>query len=182
MVPLFKTLMQKKTGYSDAELAEQIKASNHDAFEKLFFKYYHDLYRFLIIQTKSVEQSKDIAQETFARLWQNRSALKPNLSIKAYFYKIANNLVMDYFRRQNTISNSLSNLSNLFQIKTENYELRLHIQEAIENLPEDLKLTFVLHRFEGLKYREIAGVCDVSEKTVEFRMSKALKILQKNSS
>lgn len=174
--------MRKISLNNDKQLAEQIQSSNQQAFEKLFSKYYHDLYRFILFRTRSVEQSKDVVQETFARLWQNRLSIKSDFSIRAYLYKVANNLVLDFIRKQATITNSLPELTEHFNIKSENHDLRLDILAAIENLPDDLRLTFILHRFDGLKYREIAQICEISEKTVEYRMSKTLKILQKQLS
>jgi len=66
--------------------------------------------------------------------------------------------------------------------ENESIELTSHINIAISNLPQKLKDVFILNRFEGLKYSEIAQVSGISIKTVESRMSRALKILKKELS
>jgi len=124
-----------------------------------------------------VEFSKDIVQETFTRLWQKRTSLNPHKSLKAYLFRIAINLLTDHFRKKKR--NPSFSLNNLPSQPTDDHpEKMLTIYDAICKLPENLYITFVLSRFQGLSYQEIAQACQVSVKTVESRMGKALKMLR----
>ncbi len=165
---------------SDSELVIAIKSSDPDAFEALFLRYYDLLYKFLWRQTHSDELSKDFLQETFKRLWMNRTKLDQNKNIKAYLYKIAQNIIIENLRRQQREKKYRNLLMN--NPKNESIEIKSHINIAINNLPKKLKEVFILNRFEGLKYSEISQVCGIAVKTVESRMSMALKILKEELS
>jgi RNA polymerase sigma-70 factor (ECF subfamily) len=164
----------------DAELALAIKASDHTAFKVLYYRYFEALFRFLWRQTDDEELSKDLLQEIFSRVWKSRAHLDPRQSLKAYLYRIGHNLVIDH-RRQSAhkpeyLEDNPSHEPADFV--EENFELAEKIQTAIRNLPEPVRLVFTMNRFDGAKYAEIAAALNISVKTVEARMSKALAILR----
>jgi RNA polymerase sigma-70 factor (ECF subfamily) len=164
----------------DAELTEAIKASDHTAFQVLYYRYFAALFRFLWRQTSDEELAKDLLQEAFGRVWKNRENLDPRRSIKSYLYRIGRNLVIDH-RRQNVHKpDYLADhpASEPAYSVDEQFDLHDKLQAAINDLPEPLRLVFTMNRFEGMKYAEIAEMLDISIKTVESRMSKALTILR----
>jgi len=83
---------------SDKKLVAAIKASDEKAFKKLFLRYSPNLISFLYRRLKSEEIANDFLQEIFTRLWQNRYSLDPNKPVKIFLFRIANNLVIDYWR------------------------------------------------------------------------------------
>ena len=175
--------MKDLSSLPDNKLSQAIKSSNSAAFKTLYFRHYESLYNFVWYRTYSAELAKDILQETFTRLWQNRKKLNVNKSIKAYLYRIANNLIIDY-NRKNT-----SKRSYLSKLERENYsdneqfiDTELSLKTALDNLPEKLRTVFTLSRYQGLKYSEIAEVCNISIKTVEKWMSQALQLLREELS
>jgi len=174
-------LMVDFTQQTDTQLCINVKLSNSDAYKTLFYRYYESIYYFFWNRTRSSELAKDFIQDVFARLWQNRGNLNPDLSIKAYLFRIANNILIDHYRKKQTQQVSLEN--NIHQEPSENpfdtYDLEEGVNKAISELPDDLKTVFLFNRFDGLKYAEIADALNVSIKTVESRMSKALKVLRK---
>ncbi len=172
--------MQDYSEASDEVISREIRDSNTRAFKAFYFRYYESLFRFILLRLGSAETSRDFVQDVFTKLWQNRRGLKSGKSLRAYLFRIANNLVIDHFRRQKT-QHLYSERYFDFET-TENSELRRHIFSAIENLPEKLRTVFVLSRFDGLRYAEIAEACEISIKTVEKRMSRALNILRKELS
>jgi RNA polymerase sigma-70 factor (ECF subfamily) len=168
---------------SDRKLVEAICLSDKEAFKTLYYRYYQKLYRFLWYRTGSIEQAKDTLQEVFIRLWQRRENLDADKSIKSYLYSIAYNLVIDHLKkdakqrlyRTNIIENSSSSFDTRIN-------LEIDIQKAIDQLPEPIKIVFCLSRNEGLKYTEIAEIFGISVKTVEYRISRALTLLDKKLS
>ncbi len=163
----------------DHKLTRAIKSSNVTAFEALYFRYYDSLYRFLWHRTYSIELTKDFIQEVFTRLWQHRRNLDTEKSIKAYLYQIANHLVIDHLRKKRSKKSYLSDLARKGCVsENSGIETQTSITIALGKLPEKLRTVFILSRYEGLKYHEIAEVCGLSIKTVESWMSQALRLLR----
>jgi len=164
---------------SDAELTEAIKASDHTAFKALYYRYFEALFRFLYRQTNDEELSKDLLQEVFSRVWKSREHLDPQQPIKSYLYRIGHNLVIDHRRKLHPVD-SLDAHPEIepSYAADESFDLHDKIQAAINQLPEPVRLVFTMNRFDEIKYAEIAAALNISVKTVEARMSKALTILR----
>jgi len=166
---------------SDKELIEAIRESDKEAFKELYFRYFDNIYRFLYWRTRDEEVTRDLTQELFLRIWRNRSGLNPSLSIKAYLFRAAGNLAIDHLRHQVTEAifhrevPSLASSENIAR----NIELKDAIQQTLASLPEDQRTIVLMNRLEGLKYVEIAQALNISVKTVEKKMSLALKTLRK---
>ncbi len=165
---------------TDSQLTEAIRTSDGAAFRELYFRYYEALFRFLMRRTGDYETARDLTQDTFTRVWQNRHTLDSRQSIKAYLYRAATNLAINYLKkkvlRQADSLESHENVaaaSDLYDFEAED-----KIGELLNRLPEKERSIFTLNRFEGLKYAEIAAVLGVSIKTVEKYMSRALKSLR----
>ncbi len=170
-----------KTEQTDAELTKAVKASDATAFEALYFRYSKAIFSFTWRQTKNYELANDLTQETFATVWNSRKNLKPDKPIKNYLYRVAKNLTIDHLRKSVREADYLNQNPSVQSLsyQDDDFELREQIIAAVDRLPEPLKFVFSLSRFEGFKNREIAETLDISIKTVESRLSKALKILQK---
>jgi RNA polymerase sigma-70 factor, ECF subfamily len=166
---------------TDQELAAAVRDSDRNAFKLLYHKYYKPLYLFLRHRTRSGDLAQDFVQELFTRIWAHRRNIDPSKSLKAYLYRIANNLVIDHFRKRKSDLSYRSNL-DLSPSGKNAIETQITIMTAIDHLPEKLKSVFTMSRFEGLTYQEIADICRISIKTVESRMSQALKRLRKEIS
>lgn len=165
---------------TDAELADAIRAANHAAFKALYYRYFEALFRFLCRQTSDEEIAKDILQETFTRMWKNHESLDPGKSIKSYLFRIAYNLVIDHRRQfvhQAEPFEAHAEVESAYVVD-EQFELHDKIQSAITSLPEAIRVVFTMHRLDGIKYADIATMLNISIKTVEARMSKALAILR----
>ncbi|NIA29634.1 MAG: sigma-70 family RNA polymerase sigma factor, partial [Actinobacteria bacterium] len=94
--------MQDYSEASDEVITREIRDSNTRAFKALYIRYYDSLYRFILLRLGSAETSRDFVQDIFTRLWQNRRGLKADKSLRAYLFRIVNNLITDHFRRQKT--------------------------------------------------------------------------------
>ena len=167
---------------TDNQLSLGVKNSNSAAFKILFYRYYESLYSFFWNRTQSEELAKDFVQDVFTRLWQHRDNLNPDLSIKSYIFRIAQNILIDFFRKKKTqaVSHEEFSKNEPTENPSELYDLEESVVKAISDLPDDLRVVFLLNRFDGLKYKEIADSLNISIKTVESRMSKTLKILRQS--
>jgi RNA polymerase sigma-70 factor (ECF subfamily) len=163
---------------SDPELVGAIRDSDAGAFKILYFRYHDPLFRYVWYRTRSPEFAKDALQEIFTRLWRNRRSLDPEKSVKAYLYRIAHNLLVDNFRKEDQMK-VYRTRGQSADAPEDDLESRLDVQAAVESLPDDIRTAFMLNRYQGLKYAEIAEIQGISIKTVESRISRALDILRK---
>ena len=170
---------ENKKELSEKQLSEAIRCSDYSAFKILYYKYYEPLYRYVFYRTHSIELTKDLLQDVFTRLWVNRKKFDPTKSLKSYIYSITSNLVIDYYRKR---SSRIKYKNEIFFTKITNSENsaedKISIQHAVSELDTKLKDVFILNRYEGFTYKEIADILGISIKTVEKRMSRALKHLR----
>lgn len=162
-----------------------LRQDSKEAFSLLFQTYYTDLVLFCGNFVKDKDSCEDIVQSIFLKLWNDRKNIQIEISLKSYLLKAVRNSCLDEFRhieivRQYETEYGSSVLDNY---DTENYilysDLYTHLSRALEKIPDLYKEAFVLNRFEGLKYREIAEKLSVSERTVEVRVSRTLDLLRK---
>lgn len=168
-------------------LIEKLKSGDPDSFSDIFSAYYKDLIFFAYSFTHDLSSAEDIVQDTFVKLWEEHGKLNVTVSLKSILLKIIQNKCIDWHRHKKIVNNHSAYIianSPLYEYDTDNYvlrsELNWRIEKAIFNLPEKFKETFQMNRFEGLKYQEIATKLNVSVRTVEVRIGKALELLRKS--
>lgn len=176
--------MQPSINLNDQIICKQIQQGDDIAYNAFFEKYYPTLVLFLRKRVQCMDTAKDLAQEVFIRLWHHRETLNPNYSLKSYMYRIAVNLTIDEQRQrfarkrcQDNYSATAIAFSSPSITLNELYE---EINTTLSELPKNYQATFILSRFESFQNQEIAESLGVSVKTVEGRITKALKLLEKN--
>jgi RNA polymerase sigma-70 factor, ECF subfamily len=168
------------------QLALRIKFGDEQAFELLFRKYYVRLCGFANKFLNDPEESREIVQEVFMKIWEQREDIDPEDSLKSYLFKIAQNLSLNRLRKKKVETRYIEVYKLVYIDHTEftSYEsllareLEANFTTAIDTIPPKCKRVFKLSRMEGLKYSEIAEILNISVKTVETQMSKALHILR----
>ncbi|MCB0652574.1 MAG: RNA polymerase sigma-70 factor [Saprospiraceae bacterium] len=169
---------------TDAELLDLLHRDGEKAVEILFREHYDSLCRAVYRVLPKAEVVEDLVQDVFFELWRKHESLQINTSIKAYLRRAAVNKTLNYIRDQRlkTVDVEKSpDLHSKFTEAPENLEaseMQERIDLAIDELPEKCRMVFVLSRFEEKSYKEIAEDLDISVKTVENQISKALKILR----
>ncbi|MCD8269736.1 MAG: RNA polymerase sigma-70 factor [Parabacteroides sp.] len=162
-----------------------LKQDSKEAFSLLFQTYYTDLVLFCGNFIKEKSACEDIVQSIFLKLWNDRKNIQIETSLKSYLLKAVRNSCLDEFRHLEIVRQYETGYegSVLDSYDTENYvlysDLHDHLYRALEKVPDLYREAFELNRFEGLKYREIAEKLNVSERTVEVRVSKTLELLRK---
>ena len=154
-------------------------------FEMIFRSYYQPLcnYAYTFLQDK--EDAEEIVQSTFLLMWEKRDALAIRTSVKPYLYAMVRNACLNVLKHQKVkqrfageeIAMAERSHDDVSQHVASN-ELELRIKVAMNELPEQCRMVFKLSRFEELKYAEIAEQLNISVKTVENHMGKALKIMR----
>lgn len=157
--------------------------SDRQAFQRLFDEYYDSIKNYLFYKSGNIEQAEDLTQEAFLILWEKRQALKPEKA-KSFLYTIATNLFLNQVKHQKVVlkfqRQPFSSTSNETpQFLMEETEFHQQLEDAISRLPEKARVVFLMNRIDKLTYREIAERLGLSEKTIEKRMTKALKELRK---
>ena len=165
--------------YNDQELLLLIAKGNENAYQELFKRYWGQVYGTGLRLTKSPELSKDLAQEIFLKLWDNRSKLPEVQRVDAWLYTISRNLVTDYLRKKVLAPSNADWLESYFlhdtqgpQQRLEYLELERLLKEAIDQLTPPLQQVFKLSRYEGLSHEQIArqmGISRVSSKAYVVR-------------
>lgn len=154
-------------------------------FDYFFDKYYQGLCVYAYRILKSNAEAEDIVEDFFVRMLENRKNIRIESSVKSYFMRSVHNRCLDYLAHQKVIAShetyqlKIMNEEDFLEYPLINTELKIQIEKAIQNLPDGIRETFILNRFEGLKYQQIADQENISVKTVEYRISKALNILRK---
>ncbi len=178
--------MEKLENLTDEQILV-ILANDEDRAVELFFrKYYGYLCNVVYRILPDAALSEDLAQDVFFEFWKKRESLKIQTSARAYLKRAAINKSLNYIRdRKMRFSDEeeLPKQASLDQNSQQNLEvseLKDQIQQSIDLLPERCRLIFMLSRFEEMSYQQIADELDISIKTVENQISKALKFLRKN--
>lgn len=165
-------------------LIELIKNDDTKAFKEFFHQYQPGVFHFLYRYTSDTETAKDLTQETFIRFWLHRHNLKISSSTTAYLYKSARNLAINHSikcSRTSRIDDQDETLMHLSLNPELEYDAVFFMddyQRAIEKLPERCRATFILSRFSGFDYSEIADILGVSLQTVKNQMNKAISVLK----
>jgi RNA polymerase sigma-70 factor (ECF subfamily) len=165
---------------------EQIRKGDISAFEKVFREYYAPLTLFANSFVKDKDAAEEIVQDFFYNFWKNKDQIVIQSSMKSYFFQSIKNKALKYLRHESVknkyVSDSLESeipVNQVFQPNVyELKELEKKISDVLEKLPANCTQIFKMSRFEGLKYREIAEKLNISVKTVEANMSKALSQLR----
>lgn len=154
-------------------------------FEVLFRDVYKSMLLFAIHYVKEEEAAKEIVQEAFINLWEKRESIDPEREVKSYLSSSVRNRSLNYLRDNKRYYGTLLSLGGLLPLVAADEDNTLEVKElsgqihrAIDELPEKCREIFRLNRFEQMKYQQIADHLNISVKTVETQMSKALAHLR----
>ncbi len=155
-----------------------------EVYKSIYFEYSKSINSFLYYKCGNTEQSKDLCQETFLKLWQNCHKVGSEKA-KSYLYTLANNMFIDAFRK-NQFKNKYvdqyeverNNIETPLQT-LEGSEAHLRYEKALKSLSSKKREVFLMSRSEGFTYQQIAERLTISVKAVEKRMHGALIELRK---
>ena len=154
-------------------------------FEQLFRTLFPSLMHFARKYVSDIDTAKDLTHDVFINLREKREINDSGTSLKSYLFTSVYNRCMNYIRDQKKFNRDeqVFNIveqeeNNALHDHLEEQELESRIIESLNSLPVKCREIFMLSRFEGIKYAEIAEKMEISVKTVETQISKALRILR----
>jgi len=163
-----------------------VEKFDEHTLEELFRQHFSGLCSFAIGYVKDHEAAKEIVQDAFVNLWEKRDSIDLKKPVKTYLSTTVRNRCLNYLRDHKKFSNDLLALEDLPQEahyhqpdKLVESDIRIQIDQAIAELPQKCREVFLLSRFKHLKYQQIADELQISVKTVETQMSKALLHMRK---
>lgn len=159
----------------------RIKEDDAKAFEDLFRKFYPVLCLLSRRYTHDMTTSREVVQDIFIYLWEQRKEVEITTSFKSYLsaaVKYNSIRRLNDYRKVIFLTDKLPDNSQELYDHLEYAELQASILEAIETLPDQCRKVFIMSRFDQLKYSEIAMQLRLSVKTIEAHISKALRMIQ----
>lgn len=170
------------------EVLVHLKNDDVSAFDQIYEWYFHKLFSFISKILKDEQETEDIVQEIFVKIWESRSKFDDYKSLNSYIFTVAYHHSISLIRKRIVDQKYLEFLKNSSAVlsapdsisELEFYELNNQVHNLIDHLPERQKQVFLLHREKGLSYPEIAEQLGISKNTVEVHMVKALKYLRQN--
>ena len=175
--------MSKSSNNNDSVLIEKVKNGNEGAFNFLMNKYYPRVYASLFSFTKSKEDSEDLTQQTFLKVWQQISTFRGDSAFFTWVYRIAINLAKNYVASSSYKKQRMNTSIEDGEIEIRSYEgselSLIHdesmkdIRNFINTLPESLKTAFTLREHDGLSYEEISKITETPIGTVRSRIFRA---------
>lgn len=177
--------MKTNRNIEDMALLHSLRKGEQKAFDTLFRKYYPMLcayaHRFV-----ELEDAEEIVQDVMLLVWEKRSELLIEFSLSQYLFKMTYHQALKMITRKEVVSRAeiffytkhqdIPEDVDYYQIE----ELSGKIEKAIAALPESYQVAFVMHRFRNMSYKEIAAACNVSPKTIDYRIQQALKLLRED--
>lgn len=177
---------------NDQKLLARLKKSDKSVFEEIFRKYVELLNEYAYFYVMDLHVAEDIVQDLFVKIWENREKLNIRVSLKAYLYRSTHNSCIQYlrhkqvsFKHEKSVQSRLSEarLMNQFYFesginKLFEVEISEQVAESLKKLPPKTAQIFLLSRNKFLKNSEIAEKFKLTEKSVEYHMSRALEVLR----
>lgn len=160
------------------------------AFKEIFSNYYQPLCHLSSYYLQNKDEAEGVVQEAFIKLWEVRHELTPDSNLKNFLFTLVKNNCLNILKRQQIllkhhdkirkteIRYQLESLNRITDDYLEFKEVKEKIDVAVKKLPEHCREVFEMSRYTEMKNREIAKKLGISQKAVEARMTKALKILR----
>ena len=175
--------MSNNSNDIDSVLIDKAKNGNEGAFKILVNKYYPRVYASLFSFTKSKEDSEDLTQQTFIKVWQQLDSVRGDRAFFTWVYRIAINLAKNFvvssnYKKQKSnismenINIDLGSFDNVEEVIIHDESLE-KISNFVNTLPESLKTAFTLRESEGKSYEEISDITETPIGTVRSRIFRA---------
>jgi RNA polymerase sigma-70 factor (ECF subfamily) len=166
-----------------------VREGDYTAFRELFTRHYRSLCTYAMRVVVVREIAEEVVSDVFVKLWKNREQIEVHTSFEAYMYRAVRNQALDYLKLRSyrcrerdsldSVQWSMAHADHHTPMEEVVFnEFYDRVEGCISDLPRQCQVIFRLSREEGLRYREIAERLQISVKTVETQMGRALKVLR----
>jgi RNA polymerase sigma-70 factor, ECF subfamily len=168
----------------DRDLLLRIQAGDEGAYDTVFRAWYPILVRVATALLREADPAEEVAQDVMLELWRRRHLIDTSVSLRAYLLRSVKNRALNHLRHLKVRRQSEADVEALYDAPLGSdqpiiaKELGEAVRLALAELPPRCREVFELSRVQGLKYAEIATALDISQKTVEAQMGKALRIMR----
>jgi RNA polymerase sigma-70 factor (family 1) len=172
---------------SDSNLTYLIKIGNKEAFHVIFERYAPRIYNFVLSYLKDEYDAEELVQDVFLKIWEKKEQLDKSKNLKSFIFKIAVNIIYDLIRRKNIEEAFRDFVRHDYEPGIENTwhtvifeEMLANVNELVKEMPAQRQKIFRLSRVEGLPNDTIARKLNLSKRTVENQLYRALSFLKKH--
>ncbi len=177
---------------SDLDLMLRVREGDSGSFDELLRRYRAPLVNYFYRMVHDQAMAEDLAQEAFLRVYKARHRYRPDARFTTWLYRIATNLALNAIRdsrgrqRQDAVTTGedgetpiefVDPKASVEQELIETDRSRM-IREAIETLPENQRAAVILHKYQDVDYRQIAGIFSISESAVKSLLFRAYETLR----
>ena len=169
----------------DKQIVEQLRGGSKEAFRILFDAVGPKIHAFAFSYLKNEADAEELLQEVFLKLWEIRATLDSSKNIKSFLFKICINLIYDFIRRKNVEqayldysgTNNSSSVNSTWD-EVVYSDMLNNLQQLVVSMPEQRQRIFRMSKEEGLSNEEIASQLDLSRRTVENQLYRAVSFLK----
>jgi RNA polymerase sigma-70 factor (ECF subfamily) len=177
--------LDSKSNNSEKNLVIDIRNDSVDAFKLLYNRYNKKLYYFSLRYLSDLEEAEELVQSVFISIWEHRQSLDATMPVKNYIYKSAVNYIYNYLKKKAIRARFVESELQKGELQSNQtydqiffHDLEKSISSIVKTLSSQQQKIFKLSRFEGLSHEEIAKDLDLSVRTVENQIYRALKIIK----
>ena len=172
--------------FSDTELTLLLRKGEVAAFAEIHSRYYPILYRHAYKRLQDREEVKDILQELFSAIWDNKASFNLTTNLSAYLYTAVRNRILNVYKHHKIKSDYVTSLQNFIdnnQVPEPDENVRIKqlielIEAEVAKLPAQMRRIFEMSRNANLSHQQIADELDISPRTVRKQVNNSLKILR----
>ena len=179
--------MEKSSTFSDSfllSIQQRVAAGDEEAFKKIYYLFYRKLYLFSLAIVKIKEAAEEITEDVFIKIWQQRAHISAINNLRVYLYIATKNTALSYLSKKakDNLVEPFDNINiDLYKSSITPEELMItaemyrKIQQQVEALPPRCKMIFKLIREDGLKYKEVSDILNISVNTIDVQIAIAIK-------
>jgi len=179
--------MEKSSTFSDSfllSIQQRVAAGDEEAFKKIYYLFYRKLYLFSLAIVKIKEAAEEITEDVFIKIWQQRAHISAINNLRVYLYIATKNTALSYLSKKakDNLVEPFDNINiDLYKSSITPEELMItaemyrKIQQQVEALPPRCKMIFKLVREDGLKYKEVSDILNISVNTIDVQIAIAIK-------
>ncbi len=179
------TSKQHRAHIDECKWIKLLREGDQYAFEQIYKMYFPRLAQFLYRYVNSTHVAEDLVHNVFYSVWNNHKQIQDVETLRPYLYQACRNQALKYLRKEHEILSQIEILNNFDNSHDhspdeilETNDLELAVIKAVKSMPERRRQIYLMHREDGLTYKEIAEILELSVKTVETQISRSLKYLR----